>query len=79
MKVNLLLTKHSAKGIHAALLCEIFMPENKKTCPDCNGSGEQDWRLYRSGGDQFPIPPCKTCKGTGQIVDNETSEQKETK
>ncbi len=44
------------------------MESNKVICPDCNGSGDgADFRDYRQGGDQFPVPKCNRCKGTGQI------------
>ena len=40
----------------------------KEKCPDCGGSGDgADWRDYRHGGNQFPVPKCNRCKGTGKV------------
>jgi DnaJ-class molecular chaperone len=42
--------------------------EGKVICPDCKGSGDEaDYRIYRQGGDQFPVPECNKCSGTGLI------------
>lgn len=44
-------------------------PTNKKTCPDCDGTGEVEWQ-YKDYTEEFE---CPVCLGTGTIHTSNTS------
>ena len=43
---------------------------SKKTCPDCNGSGEIRMTQNTFFGQSINIQTCPRCKGTGQIIES---------
>lgn len=40
-----------------------------KTCPDCDGKGECEYPVTKSG--EHKKKTCENCNGKGMIVDNE--------